>query len=396
MNNSSLTKVLIHSDDTTFSLELRNRLKTYGMDLHFFNDKLNMLELLRSQDMDILMVSLNISGYFDLSLIGTIRDACPEIEVILLAEANDNIPSMDAIIEQNIHGIHIRSNSENDLFLQILSARKICLQKKQVHSLLAEKEILNMNLKQIHEALIDNERLYFMGRILGSITHNMKTPLMCIGTSIQSLKDLINEYSVSIGDSLVTNDDHCDIAKDMEVQVDNIYQYLVYLKDLALALKDQTVSRSISQYNSFTIDDLLKRLNIILNDQLKICRCTMNSKYKMDSNTIIKGKLISLIQVISNLIINSAEAYEDGGTIDFTIDEQNGKILFIITDFAGGIPNYIKEKLFKELVTTKGKAGTGIGVYSSYQTIKKDFMGDIEVVSEEGKGTTFTISIPHS
>ncbi|KNY28392.1 ATP-binding region ATPase domain protein [Pseudobacteroides cellulosolvens ATCC 35603 = DSM 2933] len=262
--------------------------------------------------------------------------------------------------------------------------------------MLAENKVLSMKLKQIHETMIDNERLYFMGRILGSITHNMKTPLMCIGTSIQSLKELINEYSNSIGDSLVTNDDHHDIAKDMEVAADNIYQYLVYLKDLALTLKDQTVSRSISQYNSFTIDDLLKRLNIILNDQLKVYRCTMNSQHNIDGNTIIKGKLISLIQVICNLVINSAEAYENGGTIDFKIDEQNGKVQFIITDCAGGIPKDIKEKLFKELVTNKGKDGTGIGVYSSYQIIKKDFMGDIEVVSEEGIGTTFIISIPNS
>lgn len=391
-----MIKVLIHSEDTAFSVELRDRLKAFDMDLHLFNDKLNMLEILRSQDMDILIINLQSMGLLNLSIIEPIRDACPEIEVILLSEPNDNIPSMDAIIKHNIHGIHIKTNPENDLLLQILSARKICLQKKQVHGLLEEKESLNMKLKQIHEALIDNERLYFLGRILGSITHNMKTPLVCIGTSIQSLKDLINEYSVSIGDSSVTDDDHRDIAKDMEVQVDNIYQYVGYLKDLAVAIKDQTVSRSISQYNSFTIGDLLNRLNVILNDQLKICRCTMNSKYKIDNNTVIKGKLISLIQVISNLIINSAEAYEDGGTIDFTIDKQNGKIRFIITDFAGGIPKDIMEKLFKELVTTKGKAGTGIGVYSSYQTIKNDFMGDIEVVSDEGKGTTFTISIPHS
>jgi len=394
LNNSSITKVLIHNDDAKFSTNDKEIFKHYSMEFEFFDDTLNMLELLKSKDIDILIVSINTADHSDLTNMGIIRDVCPEIELILLVDNDDQIPSLDIILKDNIH-VHIRTNSQNDLLFQIFSVRKICLQKKQIQSMKKNNELLDMRIKEIHETLIDNESLYFLGRIVGSITHNMKTPLMCIGTSIESLKDLINEYSLSVGDPLVTDDDHHNIAKDMEVQTANIYQYYIYLKELAQTLKDQTVSRSISQYNSFTIGDLIKRIDIILKDQLKIYRSTLHTQYNINNNTIIKGKLISLIQVINNLILNAAEAYENGGTIHFSIHEQNDKILFVIEDFAGGIPKEIKEKLFKELVTTKGKKGTGIGVYSSYQMIKKDFVGDIEVESEIDQGTTFTISIPH-
>ena len=46
------------------------------------------------------------------------------------------------------------------------------------------------------------------------------------------------------------------------------------------------------------------------------------------------------------------------------------------------------------MITTKGKNGTGLGLYMSYSTIKAHFNGNISLESEEGKGTTFTITLP--
>jgi signal transduction histidine kinase len=59
-----------------------------------------------------------------------------------------------------------------------------------------------------------------------------------------------------------------------------------------------------------------------------------------------------------------------------------------------GIPEDIQQKLFKEMVTTKGTMGNGLGLYMSYATIKGRFGGDLWFESEYGKGTTFYISIP--
>ena len=54
----------------------------------------------------------------------------------------------------------------------------------------------------------------------------------------------------------------------------------------------------------------------------------------------------------------------------------------------------VQDKLFKEMVTTKGKNGTGLGLYMSYSNIKAHFGGDITYKTEIGKGTTFNIIIP--
>ena len=54
----------------------------------------------------------------------------------------------------------------------------------------------------------------------------------------------------------------------------------------------------------------------------------------------------------------------------------------------------VQEKLFKEMITTKGKNGTGLGLFMSYSNIKAQFNGDLKFTSEEGVGTTFNLIIP--
>ncbi len=54
----------------------------------------------------------------------------------------------------------------------------------------------------------------------------------------------------------------------------------------------------------------------------------------------------------------------------------------------------VQEKLFKEMITTKGKNGTGLGLFMSASNIKAQFNGDIKFTSDEGRGTTFNVIIP--
>ena len=70
------------------------------------------------------------------------------------------------------------------------------------------------------------------------------------------------------------------------------------------------------------------------------------------------------------------------------------KIIIKVKDTGPGIPDEVKEKLFKEMITTKGKNGTGLGLFMSYSTIKAHFHGEIEIESELNVGTTFKIILP--
>ena len=75
------------------------------------------------------------------------------------------------------------------------------------------------------------------------------------------------------------------------------------------------------------------------------------------------------------------------------VSKEEEKLHFVISDYGKGIKEDVKNRLFKEMITTKGKNGTGLGLYMSYSTIKGMFRGDMWVESTVGEGTDFHIKV---
>lgn len=260
-------------------------------------------------------------------------------------------------------------------------------------------ELTKNNVKQIHdnqETLMEKERLASLGQLIGGIAHNLKTPIMSISGAAEGLTDLIKEYDASIEDPEVNSQDHHDIAKDMSKWVTRIKTHTEYMSDIITAVKGQAVTLSNEEEISFTVEELLKRVNILMKHELKNAIVYLNISMKTDENSIIHGDVNSLVQVINNMISNAIQAYngKPEQNIDLIVEKDNNNLIISIKDYGSGMPKNVKDKLFKEMITTKGKNGTGLGLYMSYSTIKAHFNGNITVESEEGKGTTFWIILP--
>ena len=260
-------------------------------------------------------------------------------------------------------------------------------------------EISKNNIKQIQESqdtLMEQERLASLGQLIGGIAHNLKTPIMSISGAAEGLTDLVKEYDSSIDDPEVNSNDHHDIAKDMNTWISKIKTHTEYMSDIITAVKGQAVALSNETDMSFTVGELLKRVDILMKHELKNAIIYLNISMHADENTSIHGDVNSLVQVINNMISNAIQAYngKTDQTIDIIVEKKNNILLISIKDYADGLPEKVKNKLFKEMITTKGKNGTGLGLYMSYSTIRAHFNGNITVESEIGKGTTFTISLP--
>ena len=244
--------------------------------------------------------------------------------------------------------------------------------------------------------LMERERLASLGQLIGGIAHNLKTPIMSISGAAEGLTDLIKEYDESIGDPEVTNDDHHAIAKDMSEWVEKVKSYTEYMSDVITAVKGQAVTLSENENITFDIDELMKRVNILMKHELKNALIELNTKINVDKNTILHGDITSLVQVINNMISNSIQAYngQTNKTIDLTVDKKDDNLVISIRDYGSGLPKSVQDKLFKEMITTKGKNGTGLGLFMSYSTIRAHFNGDITFETEKGKGTVFHIVLP--
>lgn len=251
-------------------------------------------------------------------------------------------------------------------------------------------------IKDTQETLMEAERLSSLGQLIGGIAHNLKTPIMSISGAAEGLTDLVKEYDSSIDDPEVNSQDHHDIAKDMSEWIGKIKEYTAYMSDIITAVKGQAVTLSETENVSFDIDELVKRVDILMKHELKNALVYMNIQMKASKDTTIHGDINSLVQVINNMISNAIQSYngKPEQNIDLILEKQKGNLVISVKDYGSGLPQKVKDKLFKEMITTKGKNGTGLGLYMSYSTIKAHFNGDITFESEEGKGTTFNIILP--
>ena len=178
--------------------------------------------------------------------------------------------------------------------------------------------------------------------------------------------------------------------------VEKIREYTSYMSDVITAVKGQAVTMSETDYVNFDMEELVKRVDILMRHELKSALIYLNVSLNVPEHTTIHGDINTLVQVINNMISNSIQAYDGKPeqTIDLIINKSDDNLIISVRDYGPGLPDGVKDKLFNEMITTKGKNGTGLGLYMSYSTIKAHFRGDITFESEKGKGTTFNIILP--
>ena len=253
-----------------------------------------------------------------------------------------------------------------------------------------------MAIKNNQEILVERERLASLGQMIGGIAHNLKTPIMSISGAVEGLGDLIKEYDLSIDNSEVTSEDHHAIAKEMSGWTDKIKTYLEYMSDIITAVKGQAVNFAEEEQYTFTVSELVKHVNILMKHELKNAIVYLNTDIQCNQEAKIKGSLNSLVQVINNMISNAIQAYNGvpEKSINLKVKKSGNNIVISVQDYGPGLPEKVQEKLFKEMITTKGKNGTGLGLYMSYSNIKAHFGGDITVYTKTGEGTTFDIILP--
>ena len=247
--------------------------------------------------------------------------------------------------------------------------------------------------------LIERERLASLGQMVGGIAHNLKTPIFSISGGLEGLSDLIKEFDESIEDPNVTDQDMHEIANDMRTWITKLKGHTSYMSDVITTVKGQAVNLSEEQSIHFTIEELFQHIKILMQHEIKHTLSTLNMNINVPENKSILGSINSLVQVINNLISNSIEGYGNKETekiinLDANYDENTNSIIISVQDFGPGLPKNVQEKLFKEMITTKGKDGTGLGLFMSYSNIKAHFKGDLTFKTKENEGTTFFIKIP--
>jgi PAS domain S-box-containing protein len=240
---------------------------------------------------------------------------------------------------------------------------------------ITDRKRIENDLAKSQKQLLHAEKLSATGKLSASIAHEFNNPIY----GIRNVLEMISEE--------VPMDRSYQVYMDLAIKECN------RMKDLILKLQDFNCPTS----GVITLIDINK---LIDETALWISKRLNEEKIKLKKNyderlPEIEGVFDQIKQVILNLLQNAEEAMPlEGGIISITTASYSSVVKIVIQDTGIGIdPENIK-KIFEPFYTNKSLvSGTGLGLSLSYGIIKAHG-GDIEVESQQGHGTKFTISIP--
>jgi PAS domain S-box-containing protein len=225
--------------------------------------------------------------------------------------------------------------------------------------------------KEMQDRLVRSERLAILGQMAGGVGHELRNPLGAIKSAVYLLKMIFEEPEPDVKESLEI----------LEKEVDTSERIISSLLDFARPRP--AAKRKVD-------------LNDVVRDALTRARVPDNIKvetYLHEGLSPLLADPDQLGQVFGNVILNGVQAMPDGGRLLVrTETPRPGWAAVAVSDSGEGIPGDRIGKVFEPLFTTKAK-GIGLGLAVTKSLIE-GHEGTIEVESEAGKGSTFTVVLP--
>jgi PAS domain S-box-containing protein len=230
--------------------------------------------------------------------------------------------------------------------------------------------------RQFEAQLMRSEKLAALGVLAGGIAHEIRNPLAVVSTAAQLLleKPLSREVQLECADKM-----HRGVQR-----ASNVIESL-----LRFARPTQQGRKRSLNFVRVT-DEALK----LVENQLKLEQIQLRARLP-DVPLILQGEAGLLQQLVTNLVLNAANAMPaGGGVIEVSLIRNGSQAVLRVTDTGKGIPPTDLPKVFDPFFTTMpvGK-GTGLGLSISYAIVQQH-EGKIDLISQVGKGTTVTVTLP--
>ncbi len=292
-------------------------------------------------------------------------------------------------------------------FIAVILFRNARLRKKTNAILLQEKKTLEITLEQLKSTqaqLVQSEKMASLGELTAGIAHEIQNPLNFVNNFSELSNELVDEMNAELAKGDLEEAQL--IAKDVKQNLEKITHHGKRADAIVKGMLQH--SRTSSGKKEAT------DINALCDEYLRLAYHGLRAKDK-SFNIKFETKLdatIGLINIIPqdigrvllNLINNAFYATDERkkkGETDYEpmviveTKKLKDSISIKVTDNSMGIPETIKEKIFQPFFTTKPTGqGTGLGLSLSYDIITKGHGGKIVMETEEGIGSTFTITLP--
>ncbi len=217
------------------------------------------------------------------------------------------------------------------------------------------------------------ERVSMTFRLARTLAHEIRNPLTNVGLAVEQLREEIGEnesYEMYLG-----------IIERCSKRINKLLTQLLHSSE-----------RSDFNPKEVNLEDLVKGVAKAAADRAKLKGIALISEFEIE-NCMYNCDAEQLEMAISNLLTNALESIDhDQGKINLGLYEEDDYYCIYIEDNGVGMDQSQQEKLFDPFYTSK-KDGVGLGLTAT-QTIISKHEGQIEVETEPGMGSTFTISLP--
>jgi signal transduction histidine kinase len=266
----------------------------------------------------------------------------------------------------------------------------------------ANRELQDMvaTLAKAREDLVRNEKLASLGAMVAGIAHELNTPIgnsLMAATTFEVQANDINSHMTQEGG--ITRKEFEYFLRNAQLTTEILNRNLNRAADIVTNFKQVAVDQTSSQRRSFLLAEVVAGNVLTLQPTIK--RTPFVIQQRIPEDIMMESYPGPLGQVLTNLINNAILHGYDGrnvGLIDISASQNSqGWVTLNVEDHGEGIQKNDLPHIFDPFFTTKlGVGGSGLGLHIVHNIVVEILGGSIDVVSELGGGTRFTLTLPIS
>ena len=250
-------------------------------------------------------------------------------------------------------------------------------------------------LQTAQKQLMQSEKMAALGQLIAGIAHEISTPVASISSNVNLLTRSLDKIK-----TVISSESTLEELRESR-QIMRVLNILEELNRSNQTACDRIV-QVVQTLRSFVRGDVTELREVDVHEELEAALTLVHHEVKRRINVIRRYGDIPrclcfpnrLNGVFVNMLMNAAQAIEGEGQISIETFRDGNDIKVKFTDTGQGIPPENLGRVFEQGFTTKSPdEGTGLGLAICKQIIEEHH-GKIEVESEVGKGTTFTVTLP--
>ena len=383
----SIVPRIVFVDDEPELLDLMKRLfRSQPYECCVFPDAPSALDFLSENDVHVIVSDLRMPQMDGLELLERAAELVPTATRVVLSAHSDTTSLLEAINRGQVNRYIVKPWEPTELLSVITQCVEVASLRRERDSLLedlsSKSEQLERQVDERTEQVIALSRPAELGKYASQIVHNLKTPIQAIGGAV-FLANLLLEENTPHREEL---QDYLDHAADGARELQRIIAGILL----------HTVDESFFREESVDLNEVIER-------ELEFFELDRSFRYEIERRISldpdiprIGGNAIQIKQIADALIKNAVDAMADTGKKVLTISTfpDADRVVLVVEDTGVGIPEENLEEIFSPFFTTKNLGeGTGIGL-ASVQRMVHAYGGTIEVASEPGAGSRFTVRLP--